>query len=82
MVRSNAIVGSAGLSAFTSARYSSAARRSASSLARCAGAAPARSARSLATSAGTVRTWSWIRFSPLRTIASRVMSLLTISAFG
>jgi hypothetical protein len=42
----------------------------------------AASARSLAISAGTVRTWSWIRLSPLRTIASRVIWLVTISASG
>ena len=31
---------------------------------------------------GHWRTWSWMRLRPLRTIASRVMSLVTISAFG
>ena len=37
------------------------------------GGAAVTSARSLAISAGTVRTWSWMRFSPLCTIASRVI---------
>src|SRR5204863_372010 len=46
------MVGSAGVSAFTSARYPSARRRSRSSVARCAGVAAARSARSPAISAG------------------------------